>query len=81
MLKEFEVTQELELVSAYARSYKNTCDVFKLEILTNVYSEGRGIPLVPAGQPEKYFTQQGNNQLKVERNVKTSTKILNVFIN
>lgn len=42
VLKEFEVTQELELVSAYAKSYKNTCEAFKLKILTNVYSEGRG---------------------------------------
>ena len=28
------------------------------------------IPLVPASQAENYFTQQGDNQLKVERNVK-----------
>ena len=28
------------------------------------------IPLVPASQAENYFTQQGDNRLKVERNVK-----------
>lgn len=33
-----------------------------------------GIPLVCVAQPEKYFTQQGDNQLKVERNVKIATK-------
>lgn len=75
MLKKFEVTQELELIPTYAKSYKNTCEVFKLEILTNVYVEGRGIPLVPAGEPEKYFIQQGDNQLKVGKKVKISTEI------
>lgn len=42
MLKEFEVTQKLAVVSAYAKSYKNICEDFKLEISTNVYSEGKG---------------------------------------
>ncbi|EFB13112.1 hypothetical protein PANDA_004616 [Ailuropoda melanoleuca] len=42
VLKEFEVTPKLAVVSAYAKSYKNICEVFKLEISTNVYSEGRG---------------------------------------
>lgn len=34
-----------------------------------------GIPLVRVAQPEKYFAQQGDNKLKVERNVKMPTKI------
>lgn len=64
MLKEFEVTQELAVVSAYAKSYKNTREVFKLEISINVYSEGRWYSSGMCSSARKILRTAGGQQIK-----------------